>query len=86
MKQKFYLPLIAAVAVGSFAFSYANTQTPQVSNQTLDNVEALTDIELPEVTISCGAFFGHCWEDDEDPKYEFGRECVFTGNESDWCV
>lgn len=85
MKQKFYLPLIAAVAVGSFAFSYANTQTPQASNQTLDNVEALTDIELPEVTIECGAFFGRCWKEVDDNREEFGYRCEFDGNPEYYC-
>lgn len=85
MKQKFYLPLIAAVAVGSFAFSYANTQTPQASNQSLANVEALTEIELPEVTIECGNYHGACYTPMPSPSNPEKTICDYTGYVTDYC-
>jgi hypothetical protein len=87
---------VNALALVAFNF-YNNSSKAQVSNLTLENIEALAGGddpiyggELPGATITCGRYEGQCWYPDNTypaPAWEpFRTCCTFTGNPSHGCV
>lgn len=86
--------LIATVALLGTAWSMLNSKPTQESNCERNNVEAVSDNELPVVEVMCSYEpsihgIGQCW----DEVYEQDREgnvnfkgCRFSGKTTDHCI
>ncbi len=84
--------LIATVALLGTAWSMLNSQPTQESRCERNNVEAVSDNELPEVEISCCASpeigDGQCWA----PIYRYPQTqtgfmgCTYVGMITNHCV
>jgi hypothetical protein len=94
MKKKILggIVVVAIAAVAAWNVSL-NSQSNDLSDISLANVEALADYEVPEVVITCSAtyqecysvasnFSGKCWRATSDV---IGNCCYFTGRTSDYC-
>jgi hypothetical protein len=76
------LALLTAAGVGFASYRNANSG---MSDLLKANIEALAQIELPEVVVECSADpsgEGKCW--DEDDLYP--TKCIATGNQDDYCT
>ncbi len=89
MKRNILLSMVVvAIAIFASYNVYISNHSTMLSDLVLANVEALADdIELPDVTITCGRYEGDCWV--FDGYYFTGeftyKKCIFTGDTSDFC-
>lgn len=74
--------VIAVMAVVNINYVSKNSG---LSNLSLANVEALAQVELPPVTITCGQFSGKCWKFAPYYSGEYYHPCQFSGYQSDYC-
>ncbi|MDR0574283.1 MAG: NVEALA domain-containing protein [Tannerella sp.] len=61
--------------------------TDEVSQENPEG-EGGSAYELPEVTITCGQYYGQCWAVDEFPRYAWIGDitCRFVGNMNYYCA
>ncbi len=94
MKKKgiFTGAVVAIIAlVGNYLSLDKSQQTDGLSDIQLANIEALANIELPEIVISCNrGYQGYCFEENMMKwamcgEYMF-RPCQWTGRPKDYCT
>ena len=81
--------IVAAVGISAY-LGFRPTTESELSELQLANAEALTDkeIDLGEVTITCGQYGGRCWKKSDiehDPNHNMFYTCTFTGVQADNC-
>lgn len=91
MKNFFLSALVAVAAISGTAGYFNQPVKHELNALALANLEALTDIELPDLTIECSAYNeGECCaENFLHPMVMCGEymfyPCKFTGDPSDYC-
>ena len=90
MKKYLISAAIVAAAGISAYLGFRPATESELSALQLANAEALTDkeIDLGEVTITCGQYGGRCWKKSEikhDPDHNMFYTCTFTGVQADNC-
>ena len=89
MRRKIFLFVTVLIIVVVTAINVnVNSFNRGLSDVALANIEALADIELPEVVITCGQYGGACWKKNDGicfiGPYTYDR-CTATGVREDSC-
>lgn len=92
MRKPFLLAaLIAAFASGIFLANKNKDNQSKLNEMQIENAEALTITELPEVVIECsGTGEGKCYKPDFTRFVMCGErmvyECQYSGHQVDYCT
>lgn len=84
MKQ--YIFLFAACILSCYTAMQSFQKEEKFSELSLANIEALANVELPEVVITCSQSpndgIGKCYK---NTSYPWTPNCVYTGMQYDYC-